>query len=259
MKEILTGIADLIFPPRCITCDTLLEQRGPLPLCPSCREKIRFIHSPLCPRCGLPFPAAEGEDHLCGDCITVEKPYAVARAVGEYEETLLTAIHRFKYRGRAGIGGILGGIMADFAAGIWDMKIFDLIVPVPLHRRRLRERGFNQAVILAREISKRFDIPLDFISLRREAFTPPQVGLGREERSANVRGAFSAKHAERIAGRRILLVDDVYTTGSTLEECTRTLIRAKAESVAVLTLARAVRDHDRPEPEEASPGRDFSV
>jgi ComF family protein len=253
LKEILTGIADLIFPLRCITCDTLQEQRGPIPLCPSCREKIHFIRSPLCPRCGLPFPAAEGEDHLCGDCITTEKPYAVARAIGEYEETLLTAIHRFKYRGRTGIGEILGKIMADFAAGIWDMKAFDRIVPVPLHRRRLRERGFNQAVILAREISKRFDLPLDLRSLRREIFTPPQVGLGREERSANVRGAFSAKHPEQIAGRRILLVDDVYTTGSTLAECTRVLIRANAESVAVLTLARAVKDQDRP----AEPGQDF--
>jgi ComF family protein len=255
LKEILTGIADLIFPPRCITCDTLLERHGPLPLCPSCGEKMHFIRSPLCPRCGLPFPAAEGEDHLCGDCITTEKPYAVARAVGEYEETLLTAIHRFKYWGRTGIGKILGGIMADFAAGIWDMKVFDRIVPVPLHLRRLRERGFNQAVILAREISKRFDIPLDLTSLRREVFTPPQVGLGREERSANVQGAFSARHPERITGRRILLVDDVYTTGSTLAECARVLIRADAESVAVLTLARAVKDHDRPpEPEPAFPG-----
>jgi ComF family protein len=255
LKEILTGIADLIFPPRCITCDNLLEQRGPLPLCASCEEKIRFIRSPLCPRCGLPFPAAEGEDHFCGDCIIAEKPYAVARAVGEYEETLLTAIHRFKYRGKTGIGEILGGIMADFAAGIWDMKVFDLIIPVPLHLRKLRERGFNQSVILARRISKRFDIPLDLTSLRRELFTPPQVGLGREERSANVRGAFSATRPERITGRRILLVDDVFTTGSTLTECTRVLIRANAESVAVLTLARAVKDHERPsKPEETSPG-----
>lgn len=255
MREILTGIADLVFPPRCVTCDTLRERHGPLPLCPSCQEKIRYIRSPLCLRCGLPFPAASGEDHLCGDCITTEKPFAVARAVGEYGETLLTAIHRFKYQGRTGIGKVLGGMMADFASGIWDMTVFDRIVPVPLHRRRLRERGFNQAVILAREISKRFGIPLDLTSLRRGAFTPPQVGLGREERSANVRGAFSARHPERITGRRILLVDDVYTTGSTLAECARVLIRAEAESVAVLTLARAVQDHDRPpEPEPAFPG-----
>ena len=255
MKEILTGIADLIFPPRCITCDNLLVQHGPLPFCPSCQGGIRFIRSPLCPRCGVPFPAAEGEDHLCGDCLSADKPYAVARAVGRYEETLLTAIHRFKYRGRTGVGEILGRIMADFAAGIWDMKVFDRIMPVPLHRKRLRERGFNQSVILARELSKRFEIPLDFMSLRREVFTPPQVGLGRKERSANVHGAFSARHPERIAGRRILLVDDVYTTGSTLAECARVLLRAKAEAVAVLTLARAVQGHDRPpEAEPTFPG-----
>jgi ComF family protein len=245
LREILTGIADLIFPPRCLTCDDLLERHGPLPFCPSCLDRIHFIRSPLCPRCGIPFPAKEGEDHLCGECLTSEKPYAVARAVGQYEETLLTAIHRFKYRGMTGIGEILGRIMADFAAGIWDMKFFERIVPVPLHRKRLRERGFNQAVILARELSKRFDIPLDFMSLRREVFTPPQVGLGREERSANVHGAFSARHPERITGRSILLVDDVYTTGSTLAECARVLIRANAEAVTVLTLARAVQDQGR--------------
>ncbi len=249
MKQILTGIADLIFPPRCAACDDLLERHDSLPFCPSCLDGIHFIRSPLCPRCGVPFPATEGEDHLCGDCLMAERPYAVARSVGRYEETLMTAIHRFKYQGRTGIGEVLGGIMADFAGGIWDMKAFERIVPVPLHRKRLRKRRFNQAVILARILSKRFDIPLDFISLAREVFTPPQVGLGREARSANVHGAFAVRHPERIAGRRILLMDDVYTTGSTLEECTRVLIRAKAETVAVLTLARAVHDQGK-EPDE---------
>jgi ComF family protein len=245
LKEILTGIADLVFPPRCIACDDLLERHDSLPFCPSCLTGIRFIGSPLCPRCGDPFPVTEGTDHLCGDCLMEDRPYAVARSVGRYEGTLLTAIHRFKYRGRTGIGRILGRIMADFAGGLWDMKVFDRIVPVPLHRKRLRERGFNQSVILAREISKRFDLPLDFTSLRREVFTPPQVGLDRKARSANVHGAFSVRRPERIVGRRILLVDDVYTTGSTLAECARVLIREQAEAVAVLTLARAVRDQGK--------------
>jgi ComF family protein len=242
LKKILTGIADVIFPPRCITCGNLLEQHGPLPFCQLCMAGIHFIGSPLCSRCGTPFPVTEGEDHLCGDCLMTERPYAVARSVGRYEETLLTAIHLFKYRGKTGIGEVMGKIMADFAAGIWDMKIFERILPVPLHRKRLRERGFNQAVILAREISKRFALPLDFTSFRRDLFTPPQVGLGRKERSANVHGSFTVAHPERIAGRRVLLVDDVYTTGSTLTECARVLIRAKAEAVAVLTLARTIHD-----------------
>ncbi len=243
MKEILTGIADLIFPPRCIACGAILERHAPLPFCPPCTEGIHFIRSPLCPRCGIPFPATEGEDHLCGECLATERPYAVARAVGLYEETLLTAIHLFKYRGRIGIGEVLGGIMADFAGGQWDMTAFSLIIPVPLHRKRLRERGFNQAVILARAIAKRFSLPLDFMTLRRELFTAPQVGLGREERSANVRKAFAVRKPEKIAGRRILLVDDVATTGSTLTECASALMRAKAEAVAVLTLARAHHDY----------------
>lgn len=246
MQEILTGIADLIFPPRCITCEELLGQHGPLPFCTTCMAGVHFIESPLCPRCGTPFPVAEGEDHLCGDCLITERPYAVARSVGRYEKTLLTAIHRFKYRGKTGIGDLLSGIMADFAEKTWDMKVFSRILPVPLHRRRLRERGFNQAVILARGLSRRFNIPLDFTSLRRNLFTPPQVGLDRKQRLANVQGAFTVTHPERIAGRRLLLVDDVFTTGSTLNECARVLIQAKAEAVAVLTMARAVYDHDRP-------------
>lgn len=245
MKEILTGIIDLIFPPRCAACDDLLEQHDALPFCPSCLAGIRFIRSPLCPRCGTPFEAAEGEDHLCGDCLTTERPYTVARSVARYQGALLTAIHRFKYRGKIGIGTVLGRIMADFAAEIWDMKAFERIVPVPLHRKRLRERGFNQSVILARTLSKRFGMPLDFTSLKRQSPTPPQVGLGREARAVNVQGAFTVSHPERIAGRKILLVDDVYTTGSTLEECARVLSRAGAKTVGVLTLARAVYDHHR--------------
>lgn len=247
MKEIMTGIADVIFPPRCITCSAMLQEHGPHPFCPQCAAGIRYIRSPLCPRCGIPFTAPGEEDHLCGECLVTRRPFAIARAVGLYEETLLTAIHLFKYRGRIGIGKSLGDIMADFAGGIWDMKVFDLIMPVPLHRKRLQERGFNQAVILARKIAKRFSLPLDFLTLRRKVFTAPQVGLGHEERSANVRGAFTLWKPERVAGKRVLLVDDVYTTGSTLAECAGTLLDAGADSVAVLTLARAFRDHDVPE------------
>ena len=254
MKEILTGIADLIFPPRCITCGVVLKEHGPLPFCPQCTAGIHFIRSPLCPRCGIPFPVTEGEDHLCGECLVTRRPYAVARAVGLYDETLLTAIHLFKYRGRIGIGKVLGKIMADFAGGMWDMNVFSVIMPVPLHRKRLRERGFNQAVILARQIAKRFSLPLDFMTLKRAVFTAPQVGLGREDRSVNVRGAFAVRKPERIAGKRILLVDDVYTTGSTLTECARTLLKAEADSVAVLTLAKAVSDHDTREHDEPEIG-----
>jgi len=241
--NILAGIADIIFPPCCVVCGELLQRHSSLALCKNCLQGISFIVSPLCPRCGMPFPAEEGGDHLCGQCLLEEKPYALARSVGRYEGTILTAIHKFKYHGKTGIGKALGGIMADFASGIWEMGTFDLIIPVPLHIKRLRERGFNQAVILARALSNRFHVPLDFSSLKRTRFTPPQVGLGRKERLANVKGAFSITTPRKIAGKKILLIDDVYTTGSTLVECSRVLLDANAEAVAILTAARATGEH----------------
>jgi ComF family protein len=247
LKEILNGIADLIFPPRCMTCGVVLKEHGTLPFCPPCTAGIHFIRSPLCSLCGTPFPDAKEGNHLCGECLVTQRPYAIARAVGLYEETLLKAIHLFKYRGRIGIGKVMGRMMAEFAGGIWDMNVFSVIIPVPLHRKRLRERGFNQAVILARQIAKQFALPLDFMTLKRAVFTAPQVGLGREDRSVNVRGAFAVRKPERVAGKTVLLVDDVSTTGSTLTECARTLLKAGADSVAVLTLAKAVSGHEMQE------------
>ena len=131
-------------------------------------------------------------------------------------------------------------MLADYACSRFDISAYTLIVPVPLHRRRLRERGFNQAVILAREIAGRFSLPLDWRSLRRRVFTEPQVGLGKDRRTSNVRGAFGVVDGKRIEGQRIVLVDDVYTTGSTVRECTEILMKNKAAEVVVLTLARAV-------------------
>ena len=246
----LTGIEDILFPPRCVICGELLECSYRAFLCPNCIKGIHFITSPLCLRCGIPFSADQERDHLCGECLAEKKPYAIARSVATYEGTILKAIHKFKYHRKTGIGKVLGNIMADFVSGIWDIKAFDLIMPVPLHIKRLRERGFNQAVILARVLSKRFNISLDLSSLRRTLLTLPQVGLGRKERLLNVKGAFSIIDQNQISGKRILLVDDVYTTGGTLMECSRVLIAAKAEAVAVLTMARAIGENDSKEGEK---------
>jgi ComF family protein len=130
--------------------------------------------------------------------------------------------------------------MAEFPYPTFDIMDYSLIMPVPLHTRRLRQRGFNQAVILAREISRRFSIALDFSNLKRVVFTESQARLGREEREINVKAAFAVAEPEKITGQKIVLVDDVLTTGSTVEECARALLKHKAEQVAVLTLARAV-------------------
>jgi ComF family protein len=210
--------------------------------CGDCEEKISYIRPPLCPACGTPFPDPEGTDHLCGDCLTAPKPFAFARSVAAYEGILLETIHDFKYRHDTGLGAGLGKMLSGYSHTLMDMQGYSMIMPVPLHIRRLRERGFNQSLILAKALAARHDIPLDFITLRRERDTPPQTLMGRKERQANIKGAFGVANKERVKNQHILLIDDVYTTGSTLAECARALLKSGASRVGVLTLARAVMD-----------------
>lgn len=238
LSRFARGCADLIFPPRCILCGNLPLNRNN-PFCADCFSRVRQISTPLCERCGIPFDKTGGDDHLCGDCITSGPPFAVARALGSYESTLLDAIHRFKYRGKVVTGEILGKFMAGTTYHGFDINDYSLVIPVPLHPRKLRRRGFNQSLILAREIADTFGLPLDFTTLKRRLDTTPQIALGKEMRRKNVRRAFHVTDKERIEGHRVLLVDDVYTTGSTVGECARMLLKSKAAQVGVLTLARA--------------------
>jgi len=210
--------------------------------CGDCVGKIQYLRSPICPACGIPLPAPEGADHLCGDCLTAPKPFTAARSVAVFEGILVEAVHAFKYHHQAGLGAGLGKMMTgDSYAGLY-MQGYTVIMPVPLHIRRLRERGFNQSLLLARVLAARYAIPLDFITLRRERDTEPQTMMGRQERQRNIKGAFGIVDKARVRKQIVLLVDDVYTTGSTLAECTRVLLNSGAAQVGVLTLARAVKD-----------------
>ena len=215
-----------------------MNDETPPPFCRSCFAEIRFLRSPICSRCGDPFDGA-GEDHLCGDCLTVPPFFSIARSVGRYESVLLETIHRFKYGGETNVGAALGRFMTQYPCPGMNVGAYDCLIPVPLHPGRLREREFNQALILANELARPFRLKVDFLSLKRRLATDPQVSLGKTARRENVRGAFIVARPERIAGRKILLVDDVYTTGSTVGECARLLMDQQAEDVAVLTLARA--------------------
>jgi ComF family protein len=149
-------------------------------------------------------------------------------------------IHRCKYGRDVTIGEALGELMADFPYPLFNICDYDLVMPVPLHVKRLRERGFNQSLFLAKAIAVRHKLKLDYLSLKRTIHTPPQITFGRQERERNVKGAFAVKTPAKLQGEKVILVDDVYTTGSTAKECTRTLIRAGASTVAVLTLSRAL-------------------
>lgn len=239
MRRFLKGLADLIFPPRCTGCEKLIDAAEDASFCDRCLSRIRFITSPICPCCGIPLVAGE-DDHLCADCLVARPPYETARAVARYESVMLEAIHSFKYAGKTAAGEALGKMMAAYEYPGFCITDYSLIIPVPLHPRRLRERGFNQAVILAREVAKRFPIELDFLTLKRKALTETQVSLGRQQRRENVRGAFGVDRRQKIERQRILLVDDVYTTGSTVRECAQVLKQNGAAEVAVLTLAMAV-------------------
>jgi ComF family protein len=148
-------------------------------------------------------------------------------------------ISRYKYRGDSRLAKSLGDLLAGYEDSDFSFHDYRLVVPVPLHPRRLRRRGFNQSLLLARRISRRYSLPLDFTALRRIRATVPQTELSAAERRKNIRGAFAVFRAQTITEKDILLVDDVFTTGATVEECAKVLLKAGANRVDVLTLARA--------------------
>ena len=236
-------LLDILFPPRCPICQNFLwndplwsENRGRC-FCQECFSGFQEIRPPLCPSCGRPFALETGEDHFCEACLRKRPLYEAAAAPYRYEATLMDAIHQFKYVPKGHLGDILGPLLAEFAARRFDGNDDFLIVPVPLHPKRLRERGFNQSLLLARHVAKPWDADLDWFSLRRRKYTLPQTGLGKEERRKNVRGAFEVTDSKGMKGRTALLVDDVATTGSTLNECSGVLMKAGCEKVFCLTLA----------------------
>jgi len=197
------------------------------------------IVAPLCTVCGIPFSGA-GSDHVCGSCSTSPPRFDAARAALAYEGASRELIHSFKYRNKTHLRRPLALLTLERLADFIQACRPDLIMPVPLHRKKLCSRGFNQAVLLGEILSQRLKIPLDRRNLRRIRWTEPQVNLAAGERRRNVKGAFSLHDPALLNGRRLLLVDDVLTTGSTADECGRVLKSAGAAEVTVITVARAL-------------------
>jgi ComF family protein len=236
---------DWLYPPRCRFCRESVFDAGDC-FCRACRERIRRVVHPLCTCCGRPFLDTSGDDHLCGNCIA-RRPYFVrARAWACYPtedgeaHPLREAVQRFKYGRKVSLGKPLGRLMAVECRNFFDARKLDLILPVPLHPKRLRWRGFNQSVVLARAIGQAWRLPVDPFVLARSRETPPQTQLNEEERRKNMRRAFAVKAEKSIAGQAVLLIDDVYTSGATVNECSRALKRGGAKEVSVLTLARTI-------------------
>ena len=217
-------------------------------LCQTCLSGFLPVESPICPRCGVMFKSRVGEDHVCGECLNSPKRFGIARAPGVYDRTLMSLIHCFKYKGKIQLARPLGMLLFIAFISFWDKNSVDLIVPVPLHIKRFRQRGFNQAFLLIRDwpgIAKTLNIDLPFLQTDREVlvrskWTESQTGLDRKKRIANIKNAFSISDSEKIADKKILLVDDVCTTGATADECAKVLLNGGARHVDVLTLARAI-------------------
>lgn len=230
-------IWDALFPPLCIACGELLPGADEV-FCTKCRLFVQYLDRSHCPVCGAAYPDSPAADHLCGRCLRQKPRFDTARAVCAYEGIVLDAIHKFKYGRNLTVGAALARLLAGFKFAGMDVASFDLILPVPLHIRRLRQRGFNQSLILARALAKKNKLALDFSTLKRKNPTRSQTGLDKKERGSNVRGAFRVFSPQKLKGKNVLIVDDVYTTGATLNECAKTLKKAGAAMVGAITLAR---------------------
>lgn len=234
----LGAILDLVLPPRCPACRVIVGGDGRF--CLSCWQQLAFITTPQCARCGMPFDHDRGAGAECGPCLAQRPRFTSARAALVYGGPARQVLLALKHGDRQHLATVMARHMARAAGTLLGPDA--LLVPVPLHWVRLWRRGFNQAALLARALANASDTPLAVDALRRVRATPTSQGLGRKARAANVRGVFRVADRGQVRGRRIVLVDDVLTTGATAEACTRILTRAGASEVHVLTFARVVRD-----------------
>lgn len=229
---------DLLFPPQCLLCETFVSRFGVL--CAQCWPAIGFIAPPYCIRCGLPFAYTLGEGAVCAECIRDSPPYAQARAALRYDDASRKLVMALKYHDQQQLARTYARWMMQ--AGAELLARTDLIVPVPLHKRRFLSRRYNQSALLAQALARESSLPVCADALVRVRATMPQTGLSRTERQKNLKNAFGAspRHAEHLRGKNILLIDDVMTTGTTLLHCTKALHFVHAAEVNVLTLARRV-------------------
>ncbi len=231
----LNLILDIIYPPRCPICKVLLKEKELF--CKKCLSGFKRLEKPFCSICSIPF---SGKGTICESCLRKRPYFDLISAPFIYKESAKEAIHILKYQKKISISRPIGRLFSEYAIRWWRWKKEDfLIVPVPLSKKKLKERGFNQSLILARYISDALGIPMDYTSLRKVKETESQTYLSANQRKKNIKDAFQVMG--NLRKRNILLIDDVATTGSTLNECAKALKKAGAEKVICLVFARSVQ------------------
>ncbi|RMF46375.1 MAG: ComF family protein [Deltaproteobacteria bacterium] len=232
---LLSRAIDRLLPPLCPGCDRYLDDQAPF--CAGCLRQLEPLPAARCPRCALPYPAPLETGHICQACGENPPPYDGVSAIGPYRGLLRDLVHGLKFRrlpqADSALAQLLAGRLSEAA------RRCDLVAPVPLHPGRLRERSFNQSALIARKLARILHSNIDARLLTRTRPTGPQPGLRAEQRRVNLRGAFTAR--KECCGYRVLLVDDVLTTGATVAEAARILKQAGAAEVQVAVLGRAPR------------------
>ena len=240
MRNILKNILNLILPPRCPCCGKIVMLENTL--CEKCFDRMHFISAPYCKLCGMPFEneADANINFICPTCASKKRITRYNRAAVIYDDFSKKLILDFKFYAKTQNVKILSKWLFQAGADIFKEGA-DLIMPVPLSYRRLIGRGYNQAALLARLLSKQTGIKVDVLNLIKIKHTKPQSLLLEKSRLKNVKGVFALKNQNKVKGKRIVLIDDVMTTGATLAECAKVLIKAGAESVDTLTVARVIK------------------
>lgn len=229
-----------IYPAACQLCGEARATAADGYVCARCFQKVRFVKPPFCERCGLPFDGDLTTPFDCANCREMDLHFSSARSAVVAKDVVLEAIHRYKYHRALWFEPFLAGLLTTAAAPELARSRWDFIAPVPLHPTKEREREFNQARRLAARLSHATGIPLNDRALLRVEPTRTQTRLSRSERAANVRKAFTAKPGLRLNGGRVVLIDDVLTTGATTSACAGVLRTAGAEDVCVWTVARGI-------------------
>jgi len=241
VRNMFLQVRSVIWPDRCPICSILIEKGNEhehFGLCPDCHATIKPLSEPLCKLCGRTLDKETGPvTGICGFCLKDPPKFDMARGYADYHGALARLIKDFKFKGRRKAVHSLARIIIEAEQRLKTKEVVDAAIPVPLHNSRLSERGFNQAMDLARAVAQKRGIPVMTGELIRVRPTEPQFGLSAAKRKENMRGAFKAKNPEIIRGKRFLLVDDIITTGATVNECARILKKAGAEKVYAVALA----------------------